>query len=215
MKVNVKQEIPLLFIILLPFVYLAYIWKSLPDKVPIHWNIEGEIDGWGNKEELVLVVFLLSVLIYVLLLAAPIIDPKKKIKKMGNKFYHLKFLMVLFMSLLAIFILYSVQNQSLYNIKVIYALVGFLIVALGNYFPTLKPNYFIGIRTPWTLENELIWKETHSLVGKLWFFGGAMLILAVLLLPAKASFFTFIAGVLILIVVPVVFSFIKFQSLKH
>jgi len=181
MKFSLKKEIPILAIIAIPFVYLAYLWNSLPEKIPIHWNIR---------------------------------DPKKKLEKMGNKFANIKFFLVLMMSLLAVFILYSVQNQSGSNIKVLNVLVGFLIVGLGNYFPAVKPNYFMGIRTPWTLENETVWKETHKMSGKLWFFGGAILTLLALALPAESSLTVFLVGVAILAVVPVIFSYMKYKALK-
>lgn len=214
MKYSLKQEIPLLVMVAIPFVYLAYLWNSLPEKVPIHWNVKGEVDAWGGKEQLIVILLALPVLVYVLFLVIPIIDPKKKLEKMGNKFYHLKFLLVLFMSLLTVFILYSVQSQSGSNIKVVFALLGFLIAGLGNYFQALQPNYFIGIRTPWTLENETVWKATHKMGGKLWFFGGALLTLIVLVLPVESSFIVFIAGVAILAILPVVFSYTKYKALK-
>ena len=215
MKFSLKKELPILSIIAIPFLYLAYLWNSLPEKVPIHWNIKGEIDGWGTKDQLILIVLALPVLIYGIFLLVPLIDPKKMLDKMGNKFYQLKFLMVLFMSVLAVFILYNVQHQSLSNMKMLYVLIGFLFVALGNYFQTLKPNYFIGIKTPWTLENETVWKETHKLGGKLWFFGGILMILAVLLLPIETSFVVFIAATSIFAIVPIVYSYTKYKALEN
>jgi len=118
------------------------------------------------------------------------------------------------MSLLAIFILYSAQSESVFNIKIVFALLGFLFIGLGNYLPTLRPNYFIGIKTPWTLESETVWKATHQLAGKLWFFGGASLTLLVLILPVENSFGVFMTGVAILALVPTVFSYVRFKALK-
>ncbi|MFK7811174.1 MAG: SdpI family protein [Maribacter sp.] len=215
MKLSLKQELPLLAIVAIPFVYLAYLWNSLPEKVPIHWNINGEIDGWGTKNQLIVILLALPVLIYILFLVIPIIDPKKKLEKMGKKFYNLKLLMVLFMSVLAVFILYSVQSHSGSSIKVVFALLGFFFMGLGNYFQTLQPNYFIGIKTPWTLESETVWKATHKVAGKLWFFGGALLTLAVLVLPAEISFFVFMAGTTLLAIVPIVYSYTKYKALKN
>jgi len=215
MKFNLKKEVPLLAIIAIPFVYLAYLWNSLPEKIPIHWNIKGEIDGWGTKDQLILILLVLPVLTYVLFLIIPIIDPKKKLNTMGNKFGHIKFFLVLLMSLLAVFILYSVQHQTTTNIKWVYALMGFLIVGLGNYFPAMKPNYFVGIKTPWTLENESVWKATHKMGGKLWFFGGLIMTVLVLALPAESGAVVFISGIAILVLVPVVFSYTKYMALKN
>jgi len=86
MKYNLKKELPLLAIVALPFIYLAYIWNSLIEKVPIHWNFKGEIDGWGSKDYLIPILFLLPVLGYILFLVIPILDPNKKFEKKGSKF---------------------------------------------------------------------------------------------------------------------------------
>jgi uncharacterized membrane protein len=214
MKFNLKQEIPLIAIMAIPFIYLAYLWNALPEKIPIHWNIKGEIDGWGTKDKLIVILLTLTVFVYLLLQVVSRIDPKGKLEKMGNKLYHIKFFTMLVMSLLAVFILYSVQNQTGSNTKALFALMGFLFVGFGNYFQTLKPNYFIGIKTPWTLENETVWKETHKLGGKLWFFGGAVLTTLVLVLPISYGFTVFMLGIGILVIVPVVFSYLRFKDLK-
>ena len=153
---KLKKEIPLLIIVLLPFIYLGYIWDLLPETVPTHWNWKGEIDAWGNKKSLILITFLLPGLTYIIFSLVPLIDPKKKIQSMGNKFYNLKFLLVLFMSALAVFIIYSVKAQSIGNTVFIILAIGVLYMLLGNYMKTIKANYFIGIRTPWTLENLTI-----------------------------------------------------------
>ena len=101
MKKAVLKEVPLLVIVLLPFIYLAYIWPDLPDQVAVHWNLQGEIDRYGDKTELLLIPFLLPLLIYLIFLLVPVIDPKKKIKNMGSKYHSLKVLLTSFMSLLA------------------------------------------------------------------------------------------------------------------
>ncbi|TMM59352.1 DUF1648 domain-containing protein [Maribacter algarum] len=214
MKYDLKQEIPLLATTALPIVYALYLWNSLPEKIPTHWNLKGEIDGWGSKEPFIIFFITIPVFIYILFLVLPMIDPKKKLQKMGKKFYRIKFFMILIMSLLAVFALYSAQNQSESSIKALLALFGFMIVGLGNYFPAVKHNYFIGIKTPWTLENETVWKETHQMAGKLWFFGGALLTLLVLILPVESSFIVFLVGMAVLTLVPLVFSYRKYKGLK-
>lgn len=112
---NFKKELPILAIVLLPFVYLAYIWNELPSKVPMHWNINGEIDRYGDKSELILIPFLLPVLVYLIFLIVPKIDPKNKLNKMGGKLQTIKFFLTTFMSILALFIIYTAKNQSFAN----------------------------------------------------------------------------------------------------
>ena len=155
---KLKKEIPFLAIVLIPFVYLIYIWNRLPEKVPMHWNGAGEIDRYGNKKELLIMLFMLVGITYFVFLIIPTIDPKQKLQNMGNKLNNLRMILTLFMSGLAVFILYSVQQNSS-NPGFVFAIIGLLIAFLGNYFKTIKPNYFIGIKTPWTLENEEVWKK--------------------------------------------------------
>ncbi|MGC1204653.1 MAG: SdpI family protein [Flavobacteriaceae bacterium] len=211
---NLKREIPLITIVLIPFIYLAYIWNSLPETVPTHWNYKGEIDAWGKKSSLILIMFLLPVLTYVLFSIIPFIDPKKKIQAMENKYHNLKFMMTLFMSALAIFIIYSVKEQSITNPAFIILAIGLLYIILGNYMKTLKANYFIGIRTPWTLENETVWKKTHALAGKLWFIGGLAIIISSLTTNKNFNSIFFISITIIIAVIPLIYSFLEFNKIK-
>lgn len=211
---NIKKELPILVIVLLPFIYLAYIWNELPSKVPMHWNIKGEIDRYGDKSELIIIPFLLPLLVYLIFLVIPKIDPKNKLNKMGNKLQTIKFLLTTFMSLLALFIIYTAKNQSFANPNYIVLIIGVLFIILGNYFKTIKPNYFFGIRTPWTLENETVWKSTHKLGGKIWFIGGLLIVLSSLLLEKQTNFTLFIVITAIITIVPVVYSYLKFQNIK-
>ena len=215
MKLNLQKELALIGIVLAPFIYLAFIWKNLPDSVPIHWDIEGDIDRYGDKSELILIPILLPLLIYVIFTIVPLIDPKGKIQQMGNKYFMLKTAMTVFMSILASIIIYAVKNESLYNPNYIILLIGVLLMILGNYFKTLRANYFIGIRTPWTLENQTVWKETHKLAGKIWFIGGLVIIVSSLLLDKEANFKLFIGIIIVISLIPVIYSFFKFRSLSN
>lgn len=211
---NLKREIPLIIIVLIPFIYLAYIWSSLPETVPTHWNYKGEIDDWGSKNSLILITFLLSGVTYILFTIIPLIDPKKRIQTMGNKYHNLKFLMVLFMSALAVFIIYSVKEQSITNPSLVIFAIGILFMLLGNYMKTIKANYFIGIRTPWTLENESVWKSTHKLAGKLWFVGGLAIAISSLTASKKFNSIFFISVTLLITLIPFVYSYLEYKKIR-
>lgn len=214
MKKSILKELPLIGIVLLPFVYLYIVWNKLPQKVPLHWNMKGEIDRYGDKSELILIPVLLPLLIYGLFWIIPKIDPKGKIKNMGNKYDMLKTVLTVFMSALSMIIIYASMNESLYNPNYIVLLIGLLFLILGNFFKTIRANYFIGIKTPWTLENETVWKETHKLAGKLWFAGGLIIVFGSLLLEKKANFTLFTVITIIITVIPVGYSYVKFKSLS-
>lgn len=214
MTMKLKKELPLIGIVLLPFLYLAYVWNQLPEQVPMHYNVEGEVDRYGDKSELIMIPIMMPLLIYAILLAVPYIDPKKQLHKMGSKYHTLKLLLTTFMSILALVIIYTAKNESWANPNYILLMVGVLFIILGNYFKTLKANYFIGIRTPWTLESEAVWKETHKLAGKLWFGGGILVVLFSLILDQKTNFIVFMVITAVLALVPMVHSYILYRKEK-
>ena len=214
MNLEFKKELPLIGIVLAPFVYLAVIWNNLPEKVPVHWNYNGQIDRWGEKYTLIIIVFLFTIFLYVLMLIIPKIDPKKRLEVMGGKFYQLKFILLLFFSGLALIIVNISKNESLSNPGLINTLIGFLFIVLGNYFKVIQPNYFIGIRTPWTLENKEVWKSTHEFSGKLWMLGGLIIVLSGLLLSNELLKYSLISVMVIIVIVPILFSYFKFKQIK-
>lgn len=214
MKSILRKDLPLIAIVLLPFIYLAYIWNDLPEKVPMHWNINGEVDRFGTKYELLLIPILLPLLVYVIFLIVPKIDPKKRLKEMGGKYQSLKAILTIFMSALSLFIMYTAKNDTEHNPNYIILIIGLLFVFLGNYFKTIKPNYFIGIKTPWTLENETIWKKTHNLAGKMWFVGGLLVVFCSLILVKEKNMIWFAVITVIITVVPVVYSYLLFRDIN-
>lgn len=211
--ITLRKELPYILIALIPFIYLAFIWNNLPDTVPMHWNGKGEIDGYGSKNELWGLTAMLSGLGYFLFLIIPKIDPKGKLDKMGNKLNNLRLMMALFMSALSMFIIYSVQQVES-KPTLIFALIGLLFAGLGNYFKTIKPNYFIGIKTPWTLENEEVWKKTHLFGGKLWFAGGLLIFILSLIIPNIYSFYVLMSVTVIISIIPIIYSYLEFKKLK-
>jgi len=215
MKTTLQKEMPLMVIVLLPFIYLGYIWNKLPDKVPVHWDLNGEIDRFGSKLELLLIPILLPLLVYLIFLVVPKIDPKNKIKNMGKKYQSIKYILTIFMSILALFILYSTKSQSFSNLNYIFLLIGMLYIVFGNYFKTIKANYFIGIRTPWTLENEEVWKATHKFAGRIWFVGGFIVVISSLILNKQINSYSFITVTSIITIIPIVFSYFRFKKIKQ
>jgi uncharacterized membrane protein len=215
MNFSLKKELPTLGIAILPLLYLGSVWNSLPETVPIHWNLEGDIDNWGSKYALIGLVFLMPILTYILMLVVPKIDPKKRIEAMGGKYDQFKFILVAFMSVLSIFIIYISKNQKLSSPGIIFVLVGILYISLGNYFKVLKQNYFIGIKTPWTLENEEVWKLTHLLAGKMWVIGGLAVVILSLILPENINFYCFMGITAIISIVPIVYSYLIYKKLKN
>jgi uncharacterized membrane protein len=119
------------------------------------------------------------------------------------------------MSTLAFIILHISVNQATSSPNLIFIPIGVLFIALGNYFKVIQPNYFIGIKTPWTLENKEVWKLTHTLAGKLWIAGGLIIVLTSLTIAKSIFIYVFIGTIAIITLVPIIYSYIKFKELKE
>ncbi|MFI5133973.1 MAG: SdpI family protein [Chitinophagales bacterium] len=205
-------------IILVPAVYLAFAWNSLPQKIAMHFDIRGNADGYGSKSGLLLVIVLLSVLnagIYLLLTNIYRIDPKKYAAENKGRLHRIAFAVSVFMAAVLCLVIYSsVHGNMKFSTRLIFAGVGLLFSFIGNYMHNIKPNYFAGIRLPWTLENEENWKQTHLLAGKVWFAGGLLIAIVCLLSPLVISIVLFFTITFSMIMIPCVFSYRLYKKQK-
>ena len=214
MNTTFKKELPVLALVALPFIYLAFLWNQLPDSVPLHWNASGEIDRYGSKSTLLILPMLLPLFVYSLFLIIPRLDPKKKIEQMGNKYQSIKIIMVAITSVLSIYILYAVKQESSSNLNLVLALIGIIFMVLGNFSKTFKQNYFMGLRTPWTLESEEVWKSTHKLAGVIWLLGGLLILVLSMVLPSNMNIILFLSIVVAMVLIPTIYSYVLYKRIK-
>lgn len=209
-------ELILIVISLLPYAYLWLIWEQLPETVPTHFNFQGQADDWSPKSTLLYLPGLLGIGIYLLMLILPSLDPKNKLRDMGQKFFTIRLILALFMTALSIYILYASREGGMEGPNEIMLITGFFFALLGNYMQAVRPNYFVGIRTPWTLENEEVWRSTHRLGGKIWMIGGISIIL-IALIRDHTLLISILYGVVlaIMVLVPVIHSYRKFRQLRQ
>lgn len=211
-------EIAALIIWLLPIIYFIKIYTALPPTVPLHFNWEGMPDRYGSKNELIISVAILSIItigIYFLIKFLPKIDPKKTAKYSTETFKKISFALVVFLSALELFIIHSSLEQKFSGNKFFFPLIGLFFAYLGNLMHSIKSNYFVGICTPWTLEDPDTWRATHQLGGKLWFVGGILITITTLLLPHKTGFVIFISTVLVMSLIPLIYSYLYYKKHKH
>jgi uncharacterized membrane protein len=207
-----------LVIWLLPAVYLFYVYPTLQQTVPVHWGLNGTVDRYGSKAEFLigpLIMIGVSALVYLLLKFLPAIDPKKQIKYGEGTFQKLALGLVVFLAALNIAIVYATVNHGFQIDKLIFPLIGLLFAFMGNIMNSIKPNYFAGIRTPWTLESEDNWRATHRLAGKIWFVGGIVLTITMLFLPPAAGTIFFTSCVIVMAFIPVIYSFVYFRKNQY
>ncbi len=205
-------------VILLPAIYFAMVWNKLPEKVVMQYGLQGEPSRYGDKTELlVLNIFLvvLNIGMFLLISNAYRLDPKKFAAENKERLQRMAFIISIFIAAIQMVIIYStLKSQLTFNLNYVYAGVGLLFAAIGNYMPNLKPNYFAGFRVPWTLENEDIWRKTHQLAGKLWFAGGLLIAVVCLFTPTLFASIFFGAVLLTIMIIPGVFSYKLYKKQK-
>ena len=144
------------------------------------------------------------------------IDPKRYAAENKGRLQRIGFAVGIFMSALCCFIIYStVKGDIELGMRYVFAGVGLLLSLIGNYMHNIKPNYFAGLRIPWTLNNEENWRKTHLMAGKLWFAGGLIIAILCLLLPDTISLIIFFTLTMILVIIPVVYSYRLYKKNKE
>ena len=201
-------------IMAIPFIYLAAVWNNIPDTIATHFNISGEADDFGSKNILIYLTLLTVGFTFILLKIAPAIDPKKRFEQMGNSYEKILFFVMALMSAITIFFIHTAVSGGNSNNSLLFALIGLFFMALGNYLPTMKPNYFVGIRTPWTLESETNWRKTHRLGGKVFMIGGLIITLASLLLGNEKAFIVMMAITMLMAFGLIGFSYLEYRKME-
>ena len=120
--------------------------------------------------------------------------------------------MVGFLSILGIIITYSATGNSLSITKLLLPFLGIVFSIMGWYMPKLHQNYFAGFKLPWTLENADNWEQTHKVAGKVWLYGGILQAVGTLALPSTPAFILFITTIVIMVVIPTIFSYRMFKN---
>ena len=202
--------------LLLPFLYIPFIWNKLPESVPTHWNFHGDPDQYASKGFGTLLLPVLNVVIYILMLLFPKIDPRKNnYNYFGNSYRNIRLALTLFMTIFFFITMqWSLGNSSV-NSKTIFIFMFCLFAVLGNFMRTIRSNFFIGIRTPWTLDNPEVWKKTHEQSGKLWFYTSLAAMVISFLLSKEFMIWLLIPYFCIIVIFPLIYSYVLFRKITN
>jgi uncharacterized membrane protein len=162
----------------------AWAWGQLPDgaSIPIHWGIDGQPNGFAPKEIGLLMLPVVVVGIAVLLTVIPRIEPRRANLERSGKAYGATWIgVVTLLGAIHVLIVAVALGARLDVGRLVLIAVGALFVLVGNYLPTIRPNYLMGIRTPWTLTSDLSWVRTHRVGGRLFVIEGLAFVLLGLL----------------------------------
>ena len=209
-----KRSIAALWLLaLLPLVLVAVCYTRLPDRVPMHWGIDGAVNRYGGKSELGLMGALGPVLA-LLLQFLPRLDPKKRNYERFRNYYEAAALVIMaFLAVVMGVVLVECFRPGTLSVgRVVSALTGLLFLFLGNLMGKVKPNFFLGIRTPWTISDPDVWNRTHRLGGGLFFLCGLATLASALLLPGAVTFWVLMGGVLTAALVPAAMSYLWYRK---
>ena len=212
---DIKKDWVIWVIIIIPFIYSALIYNQLPEQVPTHWDLEGRPDDYSSKFFGAFMMPLINVGVYFLLLLLPKIDPRKRNYELFTGTY--RALRILIHSMFTAFYFVTVHGAmtgEAFSPKVFIITIFLFLALMGNYLKNIKSNFFIGIRTPWTLDNKEVWKKTHELGGKIWFYTGLLAAFVTLILPEELILYITIPVFIVIVFVPIVYSYFAFRELE-
>lgn len=203
---HTKLNIILSCIILVaPMIFGMIVWNKLPESMPIHWGVHGEVNGWSSKPFAVFVLPLLILAIHGIGIFVSRKDFRNK--KQSPKVMGLVLWICPLLSLMANSLTYAVALGKEINVLFVVSLtMGALFVLIGNYLPKCQQNRMVGIRIIWTLKNEANWNATHRFAGKVWVIGG-LLLMASSLLPYSILPWAMITLLVVFIGLPVLYSY--------
>jgi uncharacterized membrane protein len=191
--------------------FAAAVYTRLPQRIPSHWNLQGEVDGWMEKPLGAFAQPGIATLMLAVLLLLPRIDPRRKnVEHFAEDRRLIINLLILFFAIIQVATLGQALGWPVEVDRVVTASVGLLFVGLGNYLPRIRSNWFIGIRTPWTMDNERVWRATHRVGGRAFVGAGLLMVLAALL-PAAPRGWAIGAAIVIAAVVPLVYSYVAYR----
>ncbi|MBN1779485.1 MAG: SdpI family protein [Candidatus Buchananbacteria bacterium] len=214
-KPTLKSEIIPIALLVLAIAASFYFYAYFPEQVPSHWNFQGEIDSYSSRGFAAFFFPALNVVIYLLFLAIPYLDPKKDRYQEFTKAYHVfKNLIVAFMTIIYFFIGVAGLGYQVPITLLVPSLVGILFIVIGNYLSKIKTNWFMGIRTPWTISNDEVWNKTNRLGGKLFVAFGALMILGIFL-PQEIFWQIFMICTAVVVIVPIVYSYFLYRKISQ
>jgi len=200
-------------VILAVFAGIAVAYSHLPAIVPMHWNAHGQVNGWGPKWQLFLWGPGMMSLMVLMFTALPWLSPKHfEVDSFRSTYLYIMIVLVALMAYINLLVLAAAIGIALDMTRAILGGVSLLVALMGNVLGKVRRNFYIGIRTPWTIANEQVWNATHRFAAKTFFAAGLVaLALTVLRSPFWVPFAAILTGAL----APAIYSLIVYKQLER
>jgi uncharacterized membrane protein len=186
-------------------------WPWLPENVPTHWNIRGEVDGRMPRFPGVFLAPAVALGMWLLLPLLRKLDPRREnYERFDETFWLVVNVLLGFLAAVHALLLAAAVGWPVDVARWLVALLGVMMIVLGNYLPRVRSNWWMGVRTPWTLESERVWRDTHRLAGRT-FVAGGVLAVGSALLPIAARFWVVVVAIMAAALVPAVYSYVLWR----
>ncbi len=211
MKIN-RNQLLSLALVLGAFLLTAVLYPRLPERVPTHWGLSGRPDQYTGKPWGPFAIPLAMAALYVVLSLVPAISPRGfRIEQFKRAFDVVRTSVIGFLFLIMTLVHLAALGTRVAMDRYVFAAVGLLLMVLGNYMGKFTKNFFVGIRTPWTLASDEVWLRTHRLGGKLFVLAGLALIICGV---AGFGLVAVIVATAIATLVPVIYSYVLYRRIE-
>jgi uncharacterized membrane protein len=193
--------------------YSFAIGAQMPDRVVIHWNLAGQPDGWGSKWTLLLLMPIVQATMALLTVALPALSPRQfEVQRSGRTYGWVMFVVALLMAAMHVVLLLKTSGATFEIGRAMLTVLFAFWILLGNVIGKVQRNFYMGIRTPWTLASERVWHATHRAAGRLWVAGGAIGLLAAL---CGAPLVALLVLLLVVTLTPVPQSYLIYRKMEQ
>jgi uncharacterized membrane protein len=192
----------------------AAFYPRLPDPCPIHWNIHGQVDNYASRLTAALFGPALAAGITLLLLVLPVIGPfRRNMESFRGVYGRICALILTFFVAIHVVTLLAATGKPLRMGAILTVLIGVMFACLGNWMGKIRRNFYVGIRTPWTLANEVVWEKTHRLGSKLFVAAGITSAVTGLFASEVSCFVVLMTALFASVTSSVIYSFVVYRRL--
>jgi uncharacterized membrane protein len=201
-----------LVLLLASFGVSAWLYPHLPETMPRHWNATGNIDAYGPRAQVAFLMPAIIAFTWVLLIVLPRVSPHGfRIDLFRDVYGVVTAGIIAVLAFLHTITLLEAAGYALPLNSTTFVAIGLLMLFLGNYMGKLRKNFFIGVRTPWTLASDEVWARTHRLTGWVFAVAGVAIVADGLL---GANVVIFLAVILCAVFAPIVYSFVLYRRIE-
>jgi uncharacterized membrane protein len=213
MSTRIANIISIIGIVLLG-AYVAWLYPDLPDPMPTHWNAAGQVDDYTAKAIGAPLIAAIPIISFIIFKLIPVISPRGfRTESFRDTLNILMTATVVFGCVIGVGVMRAAQDASVDISSFVFVAVGLLLMVMGNFLGKVRKNFFLGIRTPWTLASDEVWAKTHRLGG--WCFVVAGIFMAIMGVITPPSGMPWVIGIIVAIaLIPVVYSYIAYRRIE-